>query len=956
MFLSGRIMARRILDVYLSFASLQICLPFHNFASQSTVSRCTLCITAILLCRLSHCSFVQRITSDPIPLHVLPFTIVTSTGSFTSTMTMRVSEDQIEDAIFGQDWFNYCAAEPFASMDLIEPGMCLCFGASPQSCIRAHASLGEILIVPLLSLTNKLSLGNTTVVKQCLSATQDDLSMLDSDVPPGPGATTSSLDSNMASCSSTILASHLSNVDSPDYESLDDILMAVENLTKDSLISLAQVHSITFPLKCTVAHLRDIISNHLSCGLCASGSSDACIEIAEKFSANGDLKNNEIDQTNMLSNLEIQALSLVLRRVKLRPIRRILDLRNISYSHADGLSKLRKQLKTFITGLKRGQKNAEKVAARYALDAECEANKEKIAKSWPQLVNTNLKEKMFHEQTSKASLSTFTCALCAESTLCTNCHAVLASGVDLNLLKFRQDPHLNSSLNTLPLPYQHGPLQDVLLEPAGVTVDENGNVQLLLCSQCHSALKPDKIPPLSLANGTFLGPIPDELKDLTVIEEAMIARCWAKCWIVQLKEENPTIVAPDSQRGFRGHIIIYPQRPSEIAKLLPPNLTDIITPVCVLFVGSTPPSAEWLCEKAKPLCVRHEKVRAALTWLKEHNPLYQDISINHRLLDELQDSQILPFRIEHIIPSDATEVLTSRYDDPDQNPTSSLEVNHDELPFQNVVVTDVSAHSPTHELRAAALHHVKQGGGYIQIPHDPTPVNEFFNPHLFPMIYPTLFPYGIGGFEDRQRRVPLSMKRHVKHLGNLADKRFQEHYSFLFTAFNILQRRSVLLHTSLKVRKSSFNDIAAGFASVSPEAIHIVTERISRGDLLTANNSEERKVLNLMKQVKTVTSNVPGSSASCVAMRNEIRGLMIEKGLPSFFITINPADIYNPVVKFLGGSDIDIDNLLPEQVPNYWEQAILVAKNPFVAAKFFNIYMKAFISALLGYDPKQKKF
>lgn len=55
-------------------------------------------------------------------------------------------------------------------------------------------------------------------------------------------------------------------------------------------------------------------------------------------------------------------------------------------------------------------------------------------------------------------------------------------------------------------------LQDVLLEPAGVTVDENGNSQLLLCSQCHSALKRDKIPPLSLANGTFLGPIPDELQ------------------------------------------------------------------------------------------------------------------------------------------------------------------------------------------------------------------------------------------------------------------------------------------------------------------------------------------------------------------------------------------------------------------------------------------------------------
>ncbi|KAH7924614.1 hypothetical protein BV22DRAFT_1012894, partial [Leucogyrophana mollusca] len=43
--------------------------------------------------------------------------------------------------------------------------------------------------------------------------------------------------------------------------------------------------------------------------------------------------------------------------------------------------------------------------------------------------------------------------------------------------------------------------------------------------------------------------------------------------------------------------------------------------------------------------------------------------------------------------------------------------------------------------------------------------------------------------------------------------------------------------------------------------------------------------------------------------------------------------------------------MLPDEVPNYWEQSVLVAKNPAIAAKFFNLYLKAFISALLGYDP-----
>jgi hypothetical protein len=73
-------------------------------------------------------------------------------------------------------------------------------------------------------------------------------------------------------------------------------------------------------------------------------------------------------------------------------------------------------------------------------------------------------------------------------------------------------------------------------------------------------------------------------------------------------------------------------------------------------------------------------------------------------------------------------------------------------------------------------------------------------------------------------------------------------------------------------------------------------------------------------------------------------------GLP--YVTINPADVFNPLVKFLAGAEIDVDNLLPEQVPNFHEQSLLVAHNPAVCAKFFNIYMKAFISTVLRYDSK----
>ncbi|KAG2746677.1 hypothetical protein P692DRAFT_20849245 [Suillus brevipes Sb2] len=97
---------------------------------------------------------------------------------------------------------------------------------------------------------------------------------------------------------------------------------------------------------------------------------------------------------------------------------------------------------------------------------------------------------------------------------------------------------------------------------------------------------------------------------------------------------------------------------------------------------------------------------------------------------------------------------------------------------------------------------------------------------------------------------------------------------------------------------------------VSSEAIHTVTERVACGDFQTSHSEEERKVLALMKQVKVITSHVPGSAASCLAMRNEIR------------------------------------------VPDFWQQSILVTKNPMIVAQFFNMFIKAFLSSALGYDLK----
>ncbi|KAJ4473211.1 hypothetical protein C8R41DRAFT_707921, partial [Lentinula lateritia] len=240
----------------------------------------------------------------------------------------------------------------------------------------------------------------------------------------------------------------------------------------------------------------------------------------------------------------------------------------------------------------------------------------------------------------------------------------------------------------------------------------------------------------------------------------MISRCRAKSWIIQLKEDNG-LVSPTNQRGLKGNIIIFPQKISSVMNILPPSIDELSQPICVIFVGSSRPTDDWLREQAKPLTVRPGKVRAALVWLKAHNKWYKDIVINEDLLDSLPEESTLPVHIEHVIPEDINKSLTTGYD---QNAKTPCNEQESHLTFESVVIANVDGHATVNELRAATMRHIKQGGSCAEISHGTDPVNEFFNPSMFPMIYPSLFPYGIGGFEDHRRSCPVSMKRHVKQL------------------------------------------------------------------------------------------------------------------------------------------------------------------------------------------------
>lgn len=143
---------------------------------------------------------------------------------------------------------------------------------------------------------------------------------------------------------------------------------------------------------------------------------------------------------------------------------------------------------------------------------------------------------------------------------------VKASSINLDLLChpdiFEIDnpfvnPSLDLDVSSPPLPFHDGPLAGVIVEPKGVS-GEGLETKLALCKHCLGCLHRGCIPDLALSNHMFLGEVPPELKDLTVVEESMIALCHAKCCIVQLKADNEDYASQSAQHGIKGNLIIYP--------------------------------------------------------------------------------------------------------------------------------------------------------------------------------------------------------------------------------------------------------------------------------------------------------------------------------------------------------------------------------------------------------------
>ncbi|CAF5027675.1 unnamed protein product, partial [Rotaria sp. Silwood1] len=90
-----------------------------------------------------------------------------------------------------------------------------------------------------------------------------------------------------------------------------------------------------------------------------------------------------------------------------------------------------------------------------------------------------------------------------------------------------------------------------------------------------------------------------------------------------------------------------------------------------------------------------------------------------------------------------------------------------------------------------------------------------------------------------------------------------------------------------------------------------------------------------------------GLAYSRTALRTRIHALIYNQGLPSIFLTLNPADIHSPVALYFAGVPFDLDNIQMDQLMDTYKRAEIIASHPVATAKFFHLLITNILDTMI---------
>ena len=390
-----------------------------------------------------------------------------------------------------------------------------------------------------------------------------------------------------------------------------------------------------------------------------------------------------------------------------------------------------------------------------------------------------------------------------------------------------------------------------------------------VCLRCSRDKKSPK--KFSCQNSMIPSCVPNELQNLTQIEEMLIARALPIMRVY---------IKPGGQRGYSGHCINLPQNVKELAMSLPRYPKDL----AVIIV-----KAKGRENTFRDVTVRKQKVHNALVWLINNNPHYSELLINEDALNSLPENGVPP---DLMTVETDDDIVSDDNCSPDVGPPT-------DNPSEDIVYndsTEMSSFLPVGEQQQQEIEAVRNQLSENEPMSWPSvenePINEYQVSHLATMAFPTLFPDGKGDPTNQGLLRDVPLQERIKHLLKFAEiidgkwvYRFANHPRFSYWAFNMIQRKRILQQSGI-------------FLKQNPGEAHLTIDELR--EMAASNDANV-----FMSKVSRYVGNIAGTNAYWNRVREELKAIITSVGAPTLFFTFSSADMHWPELHALFKADTD---------------------------------------------------
>ncbi|CAN0317457.1 unnamed protein product, partial [Scytosiphon promiscuus] len=480
--------------------------------------------------------------------------------------------------------------------------------------------------------------------------------------------------------------------------------------------------------------------------------------------------------------------------------------------------------------------------------------------------------------------------------------------------------------------------------------------RLKVCSDCFNDLRKGKMPRAALANGLWLGDLPEHLRDATFVEMAASSAVRISGMVVALDELKIGRVPGSAKSVMRGTFTFYFQDAYGVQSQLPACDKDVAGSFTCALVGSRPTDAQL----RRLFGARRSMVEALLAFQQDGN---NELVGKHSIARQAQVSKdnLATYEEDGSVPRAILEALV-RVSDPTNSIANSrsTHAHGDRQPGGDVSggVPDLNENQRAGfrlMTKAAAEAAAKAGRpppagtrNALVITHTGRLVSDFSQVGTWVAAYFDLFPHGVGDLLAKRKR-PLSLNVSARILLCRRDPRFRKDRTFLSCVCALIFRREAIKNAPWKLTDRVTQADAETLASVTPEDLAAAANETEGGKGAWAALSHRLGVRALIKTLASVHSGESWTIYNKRSTRMIAISYIIQMGQPLFWLTISPADIHSPIVMTTAGVRLDVTSRLKTDFPDYAEKLRLVARDPVASALFYHAMIDAVLTCLFRF-------